>query len=108
MVRTRPSYGICLFRTIDISKSEFDKLVRMVQKQHNLSEPVPAFYIRTLVNLESSVNDALQKEKEAKKKMNASNARALTAMKQKVKKAVKEYETDVRKYQEVCSIMRTS
>ncbi|PPQ74032.1 hypothetical protein CVT26_006935 [Gymnopilus dilepis] len=80
--------------------NEFDKLVRMVQKQHNLSEPVPAFYIRTLVNLESSVNDALQKEKEAKKKMNASNARALTAMKQKVKKAVKEYETDVRKYQE--------
>ncbi|KDR75447.1 hypothetical protein GALMADRAFT_249506 [Galerina marginata CBS 339.88] len=80
--------------------NEFDKLVRMIQRQHNLSEPVPAFYVRTLVNLESSINNTLQKEKEAKKKMNASNAKALTAMKQKIKKAVKEYETDVKKYQE--------
>ena len=73
----------------------------MVQRQQNLSEPVPAFYVRTLVNLESSVNSTLLKEKEAKKKMNASNARALTAMKQKIKKAIKEYENDVKKYQEV-------
>jgi translation initiation factor 3 subunit C len=73
----------------------------MVQRQQNLSEPVPTFYVRTLVNLESSVNNTLSKEKEAKKKMNASNARALTAMKQKIKKATKEYENDVKKYQEV-------
>lgn len=73
----------------------------MVQRQQNLSEPVPAFYVRTLVNLESSVNNTLSKEKEAKKKMNASNARALTAMKQKIKKAIKEHENDVKKYQEV-------
>ncbi|KAF8891647.1 eukaryotic translation initiation factor 3 domain-containing protein [Infundibulicybe gibba] len=80
--------------------SEFDKLVRMVQRQHNVSVPVPPFYVRTLVSLESSINSALAKEKDAKKKMNATNAKALTAMKQKVKKAVKEYETDVKKYQE--------
>lgn len=73
----------------------------MVQRQQNLSEPVPAFYVRTLVNLESSINNTLSKEKEAKKKMNASNARALTAMKQKIKKAIKEHENDVKKYQEV-------
>lgn len=81
--------------------TEFDKLVRMVQRQHNLSEPIPAFYIRTLVTLEGSVNTTLQKEKEAKKKMNATNAKALTAMKQKVKKAIKDNETEVKKYQEV-------
>ncbi|KAH9485328.1 Eukaryotic translation initiation factor 3 subunit C [Psilocybe cubensis] len=80
--------------------NEFDKLVRMVQRQHNLSEPIPAFYIRTLVNLETSINTALQKEKEAKKKMNVSNAKALTAMKQKIKKAIKDNESEVRKYQE--------
>ncbi|KJA29074.1 hypothetical protein HYPSUDRAFT_128456 [Hypholoma sublateritium FD-334 SS-4] len=80
--------------------NEFDKLVRMIQRQHNLSEPIPAFYVRTLVTLETSVNTTLQKEKEAKKKMNASNAKALTAMKQKVKKAVKDNETEVKKYQE--------
>ena len=69
---------------------EFDKLVRLVQRQQNISEPVPPFYIRTLIDLESALNAAVSKEKEAKKKMNASNARALTAMKQKVKKVVKE------------------
>ncbi|KAJ7703315.1 eukaryotic translation initiation factor 3 subunit 8 N-terminus-domain-containing protein [Mycena rosella] len=78
--------------------SQFDKLVRMIQRQHNVSEPIPPFYVRTLVSLENSVNNALVKEKEAKKKTNATNAKALTAMKQKIKKSVKEYETDVIKY----------
>ena len=82
-------------------RSEFDKLVRMVQRQQNVSEPVPPFYLRTLVSLEESLNTALAKEKEAKKKMNASNARALTAMKQKVRKTIKEHETDVKRFQNV-------
>lgn len=73
----------------------------MVQRQQNVSEPVPPFFMRTLVNLESSLNAAVSKEKEAKKKMNASNARALTAMKQKVKKVIKEFEIEVKKFQEV-------
>ncbi|KAG6844342.1 hypothetical protein H0H87_007618 [Tephrocybe sp. NHM501043] len=80
--------------------NEFDKLARMVQKQHNVSEPVPPFYIQTLVSLEGSINTAVAKEKEAKKKMNATNAKALTAVKQKVKKALKEYEVEVKKFQE--------
>ncbi|KAF8993726.1 eukaryotic translation initiation factor 3 domain-containing protein [Cyathus striatus] len=80
--------------------TEFDKLARMIQRQHNVAEPIPPFYIKTLVNLETSINNALVKEKETKKKMNATNAKALTAMKQKVKKAVKENEDDVKKYQE--------
>ncbi|KAJ6557192.1 eukaryotic translation initiation factor 3 subunit 8 N-terminus-domain-containing protein [Mycena sp. CBHHK59/15] len=78
--------------------NEFDKLVRMIQRQHNVSEPIPPFYVRTLSSLETSVNNALQKEKEAKKKTNATNAKALTAMKQKIKKSVKEYEEEIAKY----------
>lgn len=73
----------------------------MVQRQQNVSEPIPPFFIRTLTGLETSLNTALTKEKEAKKKMNASNARALTAMKQKVKKVTKEYENDVKQFQAV-------
>ncbi|CAK5281476.1 unnamed protein product [Mycena citricolor] len=78
--------------------NEFDKLARMIQRQHNVSEPIPPFYIRTLISLENSINNALAKEKEAKKKTNATNAKAMTAMRQKVKKALKEYEGDVTKF----------
>ena len=82
-------------------RAEFDKLTRMVQRQNNVAEPVPPFYIRTLTSLDTSVSAALAKEKEAKKKMNATNARALNSMKQKVKKAIKEYEKDIKECQEV-------
>jgi translation initiation factor 3 subunit C len=85
---------------------EYDKLTRMVQRQQNIAEHVPPFYIRTLISLEAGLNTALAKEKEAKKKMNASNARALTAMKQKVRKTVKEYEKEIRQYNDVCGPYR--
>lgn len=73
-----------------------------MQRQQNVSEPVPPFFIRTIVNLENSINQAAAKDKESKKKMNASNARALTAVKQKVKKLLKEFEKEVKRFQEVC------
>ena len=79
--------------------SEFDKLLRMIQRQQNVGEPIPPFFIRTITSLEASVNDA--QSKDAKKKMNATNARALTAMKQKVKKTLKDFEKEVKRYQEV-------
>jgi hypothetical protein len=82
---------------------EFDKLVRMAQRQQNVSEPIPPFFIRQITGMESSVTTALanEKEKAGGKKMNATNAKALTAMRQKVKKTLKEYESDVKRFQEV-------
>jgi translation initiation factor 3 subunit C len=85
------------------SRAEFDKLTRMVQRQHNVAAPVPPFFIRTLCTLETSLTDTIAREREAKKKMNATNARALTAMKQKVKKAVKEYEIQIKLFHAVRS-----
>ncbi|KAG8213854.1 eukaryotic translation initiation factor 3 subunit 8 N-terminus-domain-containing protein [Butyriboletus roseoflavus] len=79
--------------------AEFDKLLRLVQRQSNVAEPVPPFFIRTVINLEDSLNAALAKEREAKKKMNAVNARALNSMKQKVRKSTKEYEKEISQYQ---------
>ncbi|KAH0827788.1 eukaryotic translation initiation factor 3 subunit 8 N-terminus-domain-containing protein [Lanmaoa asiatica] len=79
--------------------AEFDKLLRLVQRQSNAAEPIPPFFLKTLTNLEDSLNAALAKEKEAKKKMNAVNARALNSMKQKVKKSMKEYEKEMSQYQ---------
>lgn len=75
----------------------------MVQRQQNVNEPVPPFFIRTLTSLESSLNTALAKEKEAKKKMSATNARGLTAMKQKIKKVIKEFEKEVNAFNAVRS-----
>ena len=76
----------------------------MVQRQHNVSEPISPFYIQILVSLESALASAVSKEKEAKKKMNATNAKALTAVKQKVKKALREYEVQIKRYQDVGSL----
>jgi hypothetical protein len=80
---------------------EFDKLLRLVQRQSNAAEPLPPFFVKTLQSLEHSLSTALAKEKEAKKKMNATNARALNSMKQKVRKTTKEFEKEVRQYQDV-------
>lgn len=71
----------------------------MIQRQQNVGEPIPPFFIRTITDLETSINDA--QSKDAKKKMNASNARAFTAMKQKVKKTLKDFEKEVKQYQAV-------
>lgn len=81
---------------------EFDKLIRMVQRQSTVSEPLPPFFLKTIASLETSVTNTIAKEKEAKKKMNATNAKALTAMRQKVKKTLKEYEKELKQYQAVC------
>jgi len=79
--------------------NEFDKLNRMIQRQQNLQEPPPPFFLKFLSTLESSVASTQAKEKQSKKKMNASNAKSLTAMKQKIKKSLKEHEATVKKYQ---------
>ena len=62
---------------------------------------MPPFFLKTLLSLESAVNTAQAKDKDSKKKMNANNARALTAVKQKLKKITKEFETEVKRYQAV-------
>lgn len=90
-------------------RTEFEKLVRLVERQTNVEERAPAFYIRTLVSLDASLNAALAKEKEAKekdskdakKKLNTANSRALNTMKQRVRKASKEYEKEIQLLQTV-------
>jgi translation initiation factor 3 subunit C len=80
--------------------SDFDKLARLVERQTNVSEPVPPYWLRALVTVETAL--VATKEKDPKKKINASNSRALNGMKQKVKKAMKDQETLLITYNEVC------
>jgi translation initiation factor 3 subunit C len=58
----------------------------------------PKFYIKCLVDLEDFLQEAVQKEKAAKKKMNANNAKAMNAMKQKLKKNNKAFEEKIEIY----------
>lgn len=60
---------------------------------------VPKLYIRELATLEDFV--AQTQANKAKLKMNAANARSFHAMRQKVKKIVKEYEQQLEHYRKV-------
>lgn len=58
----------------------------------------PKVYIKAVAELEEFMNDTV-KDKVAAKKMNAANARALNAIKQKVKRNNRTYETEIKAYQ---------
>ncbi|CAE6503034.1 unnamed protein product [Rhizoctonia solani] len=80
--------------------NEFDKLLRLVQRQTNLSDPVPSFFLELLKSLENDITEAQNREKTATKKMNATNARALNGTKQKLRKSTKEYEAAIKSFEE--------
>lgn len=58
----------------------------------------PKSYIRTIAELDDFMNEALAKQKVTPKKMNATQARGLNAVKQKIKKTSKEYQTEIDAY----------
>ncbi|EGU13619.1 Eukaryotic translation initiation factor 3 subunit 8 [Rhodotorula toruloides ATCC 204091] len=74
--------------------NEFDKLVRLAARQTNTAEPIPVGFFKILSSLDEMVASAQGN----RKKMNATNAKALNSMKQKVKKAQREHEGQLNKY----------
>ncbi|PFH61371.1 hypothetical protein XA68_17549 [Ophiocordyceps unilateralis] len=82
-----------------LMSAEFDKLNRQVAK-FQASGKTPKPYIRILAELEDFMNEAIAKQKVTPKKMNATQARALNAVKQKIKKTNKEYQPQIDAYRE--------
>ncbi|KAL8747452.1 MAG: hypothetical protein Q9190_000664 [Brigantiaea leucoxantha] len=75
--------------------TEFDKLNRQVVK---ITEKVPKSFVKTISDLEDFMNDTIAKQKVSTKKMNATNARGLNAMKQRIKRSNREHATEIEKY----------
>lgn len=79
--------------------AEFDKLNRQVAKIVQ-SNQTPKLYVKAIADLEDFVNETVVKQKTTSKKMNASNAKGLNTVKQRIKKNNKDYATDIEKYRE--------
>ncbi|KAI5920447.1 eukaryotic translation initiation factor 3 subunit 8 N-terminus-domain-containing protein [Camillea tinctor] len=79
--------------------NEFDKLNRHAAKITERGQ-TPKLYIKALVEIEDSMNEAINKQKVTPKKMNATSARGLNAVKQKIKKLKQDHQAQVDKYRE--------
>ncbi|KAI1134847.1 eukaryotic translation initiation factor 3 subunit 8 N-terminus-domain-containing protein [Hypoxylon sp. FL0543] len=79
--------------------AEFDKLNRQAAK---ISErgPTPKLYIKALVEIEDAMNETISKQKVTPKKMNATSARGLNAVKQKLKKLKQDYQSQIDAYRQ--------
>lgn len=77
--------------------TEYDKLNRQVLKLVQAGN-TPKLYIRAVAELEDFMNETIAKQKVSTKKMNATNARGLNAVKQRIKKNNKDYQKDIDAY----------
>jgi translation initiation factor 3 subunit C len=77
--------------------TEFDKLNRQVVKLVQAGN-TPKAYIKAIAELEDFMNETIAKQKVTARKMNATNARGLNAVKQRIKKNNKDYQKEIDAY----------
>ena len=68
-------------------------MVKLVQAGNT-----PKLYIKAIAELEDFMNETIAKQKVSTKKMNATNARGLNAVKQRIKKNNKDYQKEIDAY----------
>jgi translation initiation factor 3 subunit C len=82
--------------------NEFDRLQKVVAKSTAMfvnEGGIPRFYVRTLIQLDEQVRESLA-NKDALKKMKATTAKALTALKQKIRKTIQQYADQIEKFKQ--------
>ncbi|EFW99685.1 eukaryotic translation initiation factor 3 subunit [Grosmannia clavigera kw1407] len=79
--------------------TEFDKLNKQAEKLRAGSK-APRLYVKAVADLEDFMNETISMQKVALKKMNATSARGLNAVKQRIRKIVKEYQSQIDAYRE--------
>lgn len=80
--------------------SDFDKVNKLVDRAQKQYSTLPKQFIKSCAELENFAQDTSKNEKSAKKKMNASNSRALNTLKQRIKKVNREHEDKVSAYRQ--------
>lgn len=87
----------------DVTKclEEFELLGRAFGKARGIvdKEGVPRFYVRILADLEDYLNE-LWEDKEGKKRMNKNNAKALSTLRQKIRKYNRDFEGLIASYKQ--------
>ncbi|XP_069840551.1 eukaryotic translation initiation factor 3 subunit C isoform X1 [Dendropsophus ebraccatus] len=80
---------------------EFEQLGKAYIKAKNIvdKEGIPRFYIRLLSDLEDYVNE-LWDDKEGRKKMNKNNGKALSTLRQKLRKYNRDFEASITAYKQ--------
>ncbi|CAK7230763.1 Translation initiation factor 3 subunit c [Sporothrix bragantina] len=77
--------------------TEFDKLNRQAEKlRQGLKSPKQ--YIKAVADLEDFLNETISMQKVSLKKMNATSARGLNAVKQRIRKVAKECQSQIDEY----------
>lgn len=83
----------------NIISNEFDKLNRQAEKL-KVAGKAPKPYVKCIAELEEYMNESIAKQKVSIKKMSKQNAQGLNAVKQKIKKTNKEYQSQIEEYKE--------
>ncbi|KAI9725309.1 MAG: Translation initiation factor 3 subunit c [Chrysothrix sp. TS-e1954] len=84
-----------------VISSEYDKLNRQLPAlvKQNDGKP-PKLYIKTVADLELIMQEAHEKQKVTPKKMSTVSSKGLNAVRQKIRKLNKDYQTDIEAYRE--------
>lgn len=78
---------------------QYDRMNRQIPTlQRDLDGKPPKMYIKTVADLETSVNEAFEKQKVTPKKMNPIAQKGLNALRQKIRKNNREYNEEIEKF----------